>query len=84
MNAGFTLDQIARVGDSTYEGGNDVPMVLYGGSGDDGGLSVQHYDELHAFPVISLPEVINKEGIQATEWLLQNIRFTENQAHIFD
>jgi hydroxymethylpyrimidine pyrophosphatase-like HAD family hydrolase len=84
INAGFKLEQIARVGDSTYSGGNDLPMVQYNGVGDNGGFSVQHYDELNSFPIISLPKAINKAGINATHWLLKNIRFNENQAYIFN
>ena len=59
-------------------------MVCYGGSGDNGGFSVKHYDELDAYPIVSLPKAIGKEGVEATEWLLNNIRFNENQAYLFN
>jgi len=83
LEAGFTLEQIARVGDSTYAGGNDQSMVQYKGIGDNGGFSVEHYDELEPFPIVSLPKIIEKNGVAATHWLLENIRFNENQPYVF-
>ncbi len=83
IKAGFTLQQIARIGDSTYTGGNDQPMVMYNHTGDDGGFSVEHYSELDQFPVTSLPQIIGKTGVAATHWLLDHIRFQENQPYVF-
>lgn len=83
LEAGFTLQQIVRIGDSTYSGGNDQPMVLYNGIGDNGGFSVEHYDELESFPIVSLPKIINKNGVAATHWLIDNINWDENQPYLF-
>ena len=83
IEAGFSLEQIVRIGDSTYSGGNDQPMVIYNGIGDNGGFSVEHYDELESFPVVSLPKIIKKNGVEATHWLLDNIQWNENQPYLF-
>ena len=82
IRAGFSLKQIVRIGDSTFSGGNDQPMVQYQGKGDDGGFSVEHYAELDDSLVTSLPKAINKTGIDATLWLLGQLQFDEEQPNI--